>query len=701
MSRRFLDMPTSRPLNAAGKHRDAAMRGREAPHTSGDYRPDVDGLRAIAVLSVIFFHLDKKLLPGGFVGVDIFFVISGFLITRNILREIEHGRFSLLEFYRRRVKRIAPAMLVVVGATLFLAELLMLPEDARSAAKSAVASVASLANVYFWLYTGDSYFAIDTSQLPLLHLWSLGVEEQFYLFWPLALMLLYRSERAARFAAGVVVVAVASFALGQALVDAHPQFAYYMLPTRAGELALGALVALAVVKHAETRWPKMPAASLAGMGLIMLLASLLLLSDRVSFPGWLAVPPTLGTAMIIFAGHCRTNAVSRGLAMRGLVEIGLVSYSAYLWHWPLLALYRYGYGEIGLAPGATLFLATMALAWMSYRFVEIPARRSRERAPRVIARQYVVPGGIVVLFALVTLYPAPTGLLGLHSDAFRQRLARVRLATAPALAFDWACQRQRLALRDTRDERCVLGAPKEDEPRAILWGDSNAAHYIGMIEVFAKQAGFRFRNVEVGSCPPLRSDARRFVEPARQRDCVDSLHLVAPVVDRFDVVMMAASWTAYQATSGEFLPALFETAQALASSGKLVILIGKVPEIPGYDRRCREKSLSYPFLACPESGVPLAANIRKANAELRAFAQATPNVRYFDANEYLCPGGTCSAFEPNGEPKYYDGGHLTAAQSTKLGTRILAKEGVPAPFASIPGWRTNTKAGSVAGMVGR
>ena len=264
----------------------------DARPQSTDYRPDIDGLRAIAVLAVIFFHLHESLLPGGFVGVDVFFVISGFLITRNILREIECGAFSLLEFYRRRVKRIAPAMLVVVAVTLLFSQLLMLPEDARSASKSAFASVASLANVYFWLFTDKSYFAVSTRELPFLHLWSLGVEEQFYLLWPLALVLLYRPWRALRFAAGMLTLAIGSFALAQALVADHPEFTYYMLPTRAGEFALGALVAIAVVKRAQPRWPSPAVAWLAAIGMTMLVGSLVLLRGRVPFPGWLAVPPS-------------------------------------------------------------------------------------------------------------------------------------------------------------------------------------------------------------------------------------------------------------------------------------------------------------------------------------------------------------------------------------------------------------------------
>ena len=667
----------------------------------GDYQPDIDGLRAVAVLAVIFFHLDKALLPGGFVGVDIFFVISGFLITRNIVREIESRSFSLLEFYRRRVKRIAPAMLVVVAVTLLFAQALMLPDDARSTAKSAVASVASLANVYFWLYTDNSYFAVNTEELPLLHLWSLGVEEQFYLFWPLALLLLYRPMRAGRFAVAMLVVAFGSFGLAQALVPAFPTFSYYMLPTRAGELAVGALVAIGTTRHIETKCPDFLVAPLALAGVLMIAGSLFLLNERLTFPGWLAMPPTVGTALVIFAGRCGSNAVSRILSAKGAVWVGLLSYSAYLWHWPLLTLYRYGYGNVRWPEGLVLFGLTLLLAWLSYRFVELPARQSKAPALPLIARQYVLPGSLIALLALCTVYPLPTGLLTLHGDRYRQRLLALRDETDSALMFDWTCQRQRVTSDDVADPRCVLGAGASAEPRAILWGDSNAAHYIGMVEVFAKEVGFRFRNLEVGACPPLLSDAQRFVDLKRRLDCRRSIDVIGPALDRFPVVIMAASWSVYAGRSADFLPTLFDTVRALASKGKLVILIGKAPDFQGYDRQCREKSLTYPFLECPHPVVPLAEGIARVNDALRGFAEQTTNVRYFEITGYLCPDNRCRAFSADGRPRYYDRSHFTAVESVELGKEIIAREGIPAAFRSIPLWHAASSSSRVRSAVPR
>ena len=663
----------------------------DRPAAAEAYRADVDGLRAIAVLAVILFHLDQRLLPGGFLGVDIFFVISGFLITRNIAQEIERGRFSIVEFYRRRVKRIAPAMLVVVAVTLAFSQWLMLPEDARETSKSAVWSIASMANVYFWRNTDTSYFAADSTEVPLLHLWSLGVEEQFYLIWPLALLLFYRAGRTRPFAVVVLAIAFGSFVLAEMLFANHPAFVYYMLPTRAGELMVGALVAVAIRNGVETRIRGAFVPAIAATGGLSVALSLGLLTPDMPLPGALSLAPTAGAAALILAGHCRSSASSRLLALRPLVAIGLISYSAYLWHWPLLALYRYGFGVVTPAAAGVLVLATMALAAATWRFVEQPARRSRAPALRLIARQYLVPAAGIMAVALATLYPARLGIGTLGSQAYQARLSALREQTRPALLFDWACQRQRLVEKDTADERCVLGADSSEPPRAILWGDSNATHYIGMLTVFAKEAGFRFRNIEVGSCPPLASDPAPYVKAYREVDCRASLHVARPVVDRFPVVILASTWTVYQAKSDAFLPAFFDTARALAAAGKLVILMGKVPPIGGYDRRCREKALSYPLLACPDLVVAPSAEVMSVNARLRRFAEQTPNVRYFDPTSYLCPDGLCRAYDSHGAAKYYDQTHLTSAESTRLGLEIVASEGVPAPFRLIARWPDSSR----------
>lgn len=446
-----------------------------APALNSVYRPDIDGLRAIAVLAVIAFHINKNLLPGGFVGVDVFFVISGFLISLHILKDIELERFSIFDFYRRRVKRIAPPMLVVVLATMVVAQLVMIPEDAELAAESALWSVFSLANVYFWLHHDTSYFAAASSESPLLHLWSLGVEEQFYILWPLLLMFLYRRPRTKVFFVLATLAALASFVGGQLWFQRDPSFVYYMLPTRAGELLVGAMVALAVLRRVEDRLPAHVIGPMAATGLLLVGGSLFMITEDQVFPGLLAIPPTLGAALLILAGHCAKNRVSNWLAFKPLVGVGLVSYSAYLWHWPLIAFFRYGHHEVGIVAGIVIVALTFLLAWLSYLFIEQPARASRASITKVMLAQYFVPAGAIAVLALAAMVIDGYGFRW-QSQPYTGRLKAVRDQTRPAYQFDYVCQRQRASVVDTQNERCVLGPQSAGSPRVILWGDSNAAH---------------------------------------------------------------------------------------------------------------------------------------------------------------------------------------------------------------------------------
>jgi peptidoglycan/LPS O-acetylase OafA/YrhL len=647
-------------------------------HRGAGYRADIDGLRAVAVLSIILFHISKTVLPGGFVGVDVFFVISGFLITGNILRDLDAGRFSLLEFYSRRVRRIAPALMVVVLVTVVAGQFLLRPQDAERAAESGGWALASLANVYFWLFQDTSYFAAASAEEPLLHLWSLGVEEQFYLIWPLALMATAPAARVVWL--GVAALAGLSFTAGQWLYPLDASFVYYMLPSRAGELLTGALVVVLFRYWHGLRLPDATRVQIAVVGLLLILGSLVYLSEDVVFPGFAAIPPTFGTALLIVAGSERGNPVSKALANPAMVWVGRVSYSAYLWHWPVLAFYRYGHADVGPLAGLVLFGAILGAAWLSFRFVELPCREVKMTPWRTILTQYAAPAAAICALALAV---TKTDGLGLRwwATEYRVLLAAEQQRTLPAFRFDYVCQSNRLNERDVSDKRCVLGAESANRgAEALMWGDSNASHFVGMVATFGRAAGFRFRNVEVGSCPPLLSDPVQHVTASRLADCRHSLGLVRPLIESAPVVLIAANWPSYLDGEKRFLDAFFDTARDLAAQGKKIVLIGKAPVIPGYDRRCPEKALSYPLLRCDPMEAPPSAEIAAVNEQLRSFAASTPGVSFFDVTPFLCSPEACRSTEENGEPRYYDSGHLTLAASWRLGERILRQGGVPQPF---------------------
>ncbi|MFK5893273.1 MAG: acyltransferase family protein [Pseudomonadota bacterium] len=652
------------------------------------YRADIDGLRAVAVLAVILYHIDKTLIPGGFVGVDIFFVISGYLISLHIFKDLNKKSFSLVEFYRRRIKRIVPAMLVVIAITLILTQLIFRPEDAEKVAESSLWSLLSLANVYFWLYQDTSYFAAASSELPLLHLWSLGVEEQFYLFWPLILMLLYRIKQEKYFLVLSVCVAVFSFLLAEYMYNNAPSFVYYMLPTRAGELLIGAISTHIVMRHGAIEINLKVVQFLAVTGFVLILGSLVLLSEDNVFPGFRAIPPTIGAALLILSGHYGRSWAAYVLQLKPMVWVGVISYSAYLWHWPILAFYRYSQPEMTVFSGTVIFLSTMILGWISYLYIECPTRRSLGSAYKIFTQYFIIPVGILAFVSLVSMKLDGYGIRW-FSDEYKFRLNVLNEETRPAYKYDYVCQRQLITKNDIDDKRCVIGGDSKEQTRTILWGDSNAAHYIGMLGEFSRELNFSFMNLEVGSCPPIKSDPASFVGAKRLSDCRKSNELILQNIEQFKVVIISSNWSNYQSKSDDFIAVFFDTVKELVSSGKMVILIGKAPVISTYDRLCREKLLSFPYMNCNINSVSLSKDVADVNRSLKLFADNTKNVEYYDINNYLCPNNECSAFNKSGKVIYYDTSHLTLNASWNIGSEIINKEGAPFPFTLIKHWSSS------------
>lgn len=613
-------------------------------------------------------------------GVDIFFVISGYLITLHIVSEIDRGRFSLAEFYRRRIKRIVPAMLVVVAVTLLASQLLMRPPDAEKVAESSLWSLLSLANVYFWLFQDNGYFAASSAEQPLLHLWSLGVEEQFYIIWPLLLMAVYSAARRLRFCLVMLVVAVASFVLGEVFFERDPSFVYYMLPTRAGELLVGALLAHLVT--ANPAWLKrvMVAQGASFVGLALVVSSLWWLSEDRVFPGFQAVPPTIGTALLLLAGHQHSTPVSRFFALRPLVLIGLISYSAYLIHWPVLAFLRYARVELTFVVGAVVLLATLGLAALNYRFVEQPLRRTQRGAMAVFIRQFVLPVGVLGCAALLAMKLDGFGPRAFVGD-YPARLEAVREAAKPPFAYDYVCQKQIITAADFADPDCLVGP--ETEPSVLLVGDSIAAQYVGMLGAFGEAAGFGFHNVAASACPTINADPAPYITAPRVANCRVSLEVIRPALDNYDVIIIGSAWSYYQGQSADFFDAFEATMAPLLAAGKQIIVIAKPPLIPGYDRLCREKVLSLAFMDCSMEDVPFDPDVRRGNEQLAAYAARTPGITFFDPNPILCPEDRCQVIADDGRPIFYDRSHLTIPASWELGATILENQGLPAVFTDL------------------
>ena len=377
-----------------------------AERRPGDaFRPDLEGLRGVAILAVLLFHAGIPGTSGGFVGVDIFFVLSGFLITGLLLREREErGSISLSGFYARRARRILPAALVVLVAILVASWFVLPPLDIPDVAKDVFASALFVGNIRFAIQATD-YFAADVVRSPVLHYWSLGVEEQFYLLWPFLLVLAMRFGGRVRLSAGVLVAAVLVLSLVFAVVvtGIDAPWAFFSLPGRAWQLALGALLAVGAQRLARLPWQ---VTSLAGWaGLAAVIASVVLISADMPYPGLIALVPSLGAAGLILSGGGRLS-VGALLAIRPLRFLGLISFSLYLVHWPILvlpaAVLPFG-EELPLTTRALLALASVGVAVLSYRFIEQPFHRGwLSRRPSAATLSGAAAGIVAVVLIAVT-----------------------------------------------------------------------------------------------------------------------------------------------------------------------------------------------------------------------------------------------------------------------------------------------------------
>ena len=499
-----------------------------------DYRPDIDGLRAVAIAAVVAFHAFPAAVRGGFTGVDVFFVISGYLISRIIWRGLGDRSFSLAWFYGRRVLRLFPALILVLVATLAAGRWLFLPDAYETLGKDVASAAAFASNLVLWQDAG--YFSENAALRPLTHLWSLAVEEQFYLVFPLLLIATRRSWRLT--GAVLALLAVASFAWNIASVHADAAAAFYLLPARFWELALGALLAYAQLSRSETLSPRVRNAG-AFAGLALLVVAAFGPTASSVFPGWWALAPTGAAVLLIAAGPGAIP--NRRLLASGLfVFVGRISYPLYLWHFPLLVLARVQWGP-SLSVPATLAVvaASVALAYGTYRFVELPVRglaRSRAWRPGVLVAPLAAVGaaGLAVFLAGGLPGRLPVELQQLSTAAFdyKQAYRESRCFLQP-----WQGAR---AFRDD----CVDGG---EGKLLLLWGDSHAAHLYPGLRPAARERRFRLAQLTASACPPLL-DYRSSERPKCHE--INQAALARARALRPETVVLSAQWEHYRASRG-------------------------------------------------------------------------------------------------------------------------------------------------------
>lgn len=643
-----------------------ALCGGAASHDQ--YRPDIDGLRAVAIISVVAFHAAPNLVPGGFAGVDVFFVISGFLISGIIIRELERGSFSALKFYARRVRRLFPALIAVLTAVWIFGWLVLLPDEYQQLGRHLAAGAGFSLNLILFQDRGMYFF---NPQSQLIHLWSLGVEEQFYLMWPVFLWAAWKLS-SGRLTAAVLATAVASFFLNVSTTPWDSQAAFYLPWNRLWELSMGAALAhsqFAVITFARTQpegshrwihWWYQYGHQVQGIvGTTLLTTSFANLNSFTDFPGWWALAPCAGALLLISAGP-RSWINRYVLTHPAMVSIGLVSYPLYLWHWPILS-----YTHVLQGPSATheatavAVCAAFALAYLTYKYVELPIRHTSVRR-RVAGTLCAMMGGCAVIGYLIFNQNIPSRSLNNEAIPF-----------ARAAAEDWLPDTRNTPWTTHVDGFITLG---KGQRHVLFIGDSYIQQYYPRVAKLivdhpqnTHSATFAVR----GACPITSELAFAFGDEACKRHVDAAIEFAkGPSVD---TVVIGACWQCYFVTmqNGQYilrpetvgaLNQLRQLVHDFQTSGKRVYIVLSVPLSTRLDpRQIIRRTVVKPGFLVDIKTVPRAeieTRYGPISHELVELSRDT-GASIIDPVASLCNESTCPAISPSGQPMYHDHGHLS------------------------------------------
>ncbi|MCE1191507.1 MAG: acyltransferase [Acidovorax sp.] len=671
------------------------------------YRPDIDGLRALAVTAVVVFHFLPTYLPGGFIGVDVFFVISGYLISKTIYSDISSGIFTITNFYERRAKRILPAFIVVSSASCIAAWLLLFPMEFVDFSKSLFWSGIFAPNFWFWMKS--NYFGPAANQTPLLHYWSLGVEEQFYVIFPLLVLLVYRTARRALPLVLTVLFLISLFG-SEWMLNRDPSQAFYMLPWRAFELLSGSLLALLPSTLKPTQRMQQATFLTAGSGLAAILFGMFFITKEMRFPGLLALVPCVSTALLIWAGGTAPNVVTRLLSASVMTSVGRISYSLYLIHWPLVVLGKRAFPNADPINFALYGISTsVILAFFSYFIVEQPVRRwaPMTRKPVLFATSGASLATILVVATMGFLgegFPSkfhgsiPEKLapndwvthqkarsLTLNSTTPEVFSNTVPLSSGPtknstptlegfsvneALSFQQfdfkSLFRQGTCFLEPNqsfaDYRPDLCLPKTGRI-IVLWGDSHLAQYAHGLKNAMESDGFAIGQLTASACAPLvgvdvatRPNCRAFNDLA-----IATLQEIKPTL-----VIMSAVWTAELTQIAE----MDKTIHLLTSEGIHVKIIGPsaiykqaIPVLIA--QRLQAKN----FSAFSDNDIEEV--VFERDAILSKYFSNRRDVEYISVLSLACPARHCPIFD-NGAPLHFDTAHLTSTGSIWYGKKLEA-----------------------------
>ncbi len=629
------------------------------------YRPEIDGLRAVAVLAVVLFHAGLGI-PGGYVGVDVFFVISGFLITSLIIKDLQDGKFLFSGFWERRARRIIPAITVVVVATLLTGWFLLLPDDYKQLGKAGSWQSVFAANIHFWFNTG--YFSGLAEEKPLLHTWSLAVEEQFYLCVPLILVLLFKFGALRKRSALLVFIGVGivlSLALSAYGVARYPSAAFYLLPTRAWELLCGSFAAILPVSSLLNSRPFREVLSWVSFCCILL--PCFIYTKNTPFPGFAALPPCFGAALLVwvtqksdFPAHPPCT-LSRILALRPVVFVGLISYSLYLWHWPLVAFSNYwALSSLSVNFRIVLVGISIFLGYISWRFVEMPFRKRSlcaSKSSMLILAAACIPAVLLVSIVLVM------------GQGFPTRLPAAALTYLNQPKNPYNCD---VSNDEARDGRFIqIGSPDTNAAGTVLvWGDSHAMAVMPAFDEFLKNKGLSGWQATTSATAPLldaywKSD---FTNPKDARAFNNAVFEFVKAKNISDVILVAY-WDHYTDDIGDthFDNAMVSTVRSLVDLGVRPWIFLQVPHhrfnVP------RVLALQYIYhrdlsgqLANPRDWI----QVRNTKRSLLKTVEADGGRILDPCSAFLDSSGTRYLIEIDGTPLYCDSHHLSVEGARKV-----------------------------------
>lgn len=633
------------------------------------YRREIDGLRAIAVLPVIFFHAGFTTFSGGFVGVDIFFVISGYLITNLIITDLQKKKFSLTEFYERRARRILPALFFVIIVCLPAAWSMLTPREMKNFSESVISTILFISNFQFWLESG--YFDTAAGMKPLLHTWSLAVEEQYYLIFPVFLLLLQRAK--INISIPISILAIGSFCLAEWQTSFNPTASFYLLPSRAWEILAGALCAIYMSRsYVGTAGTAGTAGTI--LGLLLIAIPIFIYDKNTPFPGLYASFPVIGTCLLIICSS-QENLCGKILSTKYLTSIGIISYSLYLWHQPIFAFYNHFQPNQKSSEYLALIAITLVISYFSWRFIEQPFRKPslNKKSPTLI---------IVLTSSFLLL----TGAAGILSNGFENRphMLAFRDISAPFPSLDHLKCREEWIDSSAALGYCYKGS---DTPTALLLGDSHAEDKYHGIKKFSEDYSWGIAGNP--SCPPILNVEFTSSDGKKCTEILKTLFSYVATQDQVKLAVLSFSHAyplneliAADHINNRLNPLLTKIGDANISEKQKIdafylgientikfleerdietIIFIDIPELKYLPLHCIKKTVN-----CNNAVNELHNRQRIHRNKIRLLQEAHPELLVFDPTDIFCPEKICSPMRGN-RSLYRDSHHLSVYGSELYG----------------------------------